>query len=485
MKHLRNIAPRQIRNSQLAIALLVGMGLAMSSCKKEEDPPVEEEPGFKVEQDEQYSGGRLNTVFDVSENAFAFKPPALGSRDELLFFVGNSFFNQNWVSSPSSTTARDGLGPTFNARTCSGCHFKDGRGAPPSFTGEISTGFLLRLSVPGTDAHGGPLADPNYGGQLQDQSLPGVPKEGDFEIIYSEVPGTFPDGETYSLRKPTYVISGLNYGSLGAGYQVSPRIGQQMIGLGLLEAIDEATLIEWADESDSDGDGVSGRINYVWDETKKQISVGRFGWKSNQPNLKQQTAGAFNGDMGITTSLFPDQNCPSPQKDCQQAPHGGEPEITDDDLDKVVLYVSNLAVPARRDYAKEQVLQGREIFKNIGCASCHKPKVTTGTHPVFDHLSNQTIRPYTDLLLHDMGPELADNRPDYGASGSEWRTQPLWGIGLIESVNHHTLFLHDGRARNVQEAILWHGGEAEAIREKFKNLSAAQRQALIAFVNSL
>jgi CxxC motif-containing protein (DUF1111 family) len=312
-----------------------------------------------------------------------------------------------------------------------------------------------------------------------------VPGEGLIHIRYEEVRGEFADGTTYSLRKPTYSLSGLAYGELPPEVMLSPRVAPQMIGMGLLEAIPEDTLLDLADPNDRNGDGVSGRPNYVWDAYNNRMALGRFGWKANQPNVIQQVAGAFAGDMGITTNLFPHVSCANPQTECQSALTGGEPEIADDDFLKVVLYASSLAVPARRNWEDETILQGKELFSNAGCTSCHVPTVKTGVHPTIPSLSHQTIHPYTDLLLHDMGEGLADGRPDFQATGSEWRTPPLWGIGLIETVNGHTYFLHDGRARSLLEAILWHGGEAEGAKEFVLQMTQAERDALIAFLESL
>lgn len=469
-----------IEKMKKLLPIILGI-LVLNACKK--DDPETNLP--EVYEGEELSGGQHNTVYDQSENAFGLQSPALSGIDELEFFVGNSFFNQNWVSSPASTTARDGLGPTFNAKSCSSCHFKDGRGAPQAFDGENTNGFLVRLSVAGEDQHGGPVGDPHYGKQLNDRSVLDVPHEGRVSISYTEITGQFDDGETYTLLKPNYSFYDLGYGPLASDVMISPRIGNQMIGLGLLEAIDEADILALADEFDTDGDGISGRPNMVWNVKEQKPQMGRFGWKANEPTLEQQTAGAFLGDIGITSSLFPNQNCPDGQTDCQNAANGGNPEIEDDDLHKTVLYVSSLAVPARRNVDDETVLRGREIFMKIDCGNCHNPSFTTGKHPVFDHLSNEKIWPYTDMLLHDLGPELADGRPDYAASGTEWRTQPLWGIGLIETVNGHTNFLHDGRARNLQEAILWHGGEAENAKNNFKALSKEDREAVITFLESL
>ena len=437
---------------------------------------------------EELSGGQA-TVFDTTPNAFGQPVPGLAREQELLFFVGNSFFNQNWVTAPASTTARDGLGPLFNARSCAGCHFKDGRGRPPeareTSTAEVATGLLLRLSLPGVSSHGGPLPDPIYGGQLQDQAIMGLDAEGSVGITYEEIPFTFPDGQVVTLRRPTYTITDPAYGDPAAEMLISPRVANQMIGMGLLEAVPEADILAQADPDDRDGDGVSGRANQVWDEAAGRVALGRFGWKANEPTVAQQSAGAFLGDIGITTPLFADENCTDAVAGCAAAEHGGAPAIEPDDFAKLVLYASSLAVPARRDWDNPTVLQGKALFTALGCAACHTPTLTTGDHPTIPALANQTIHPYTDLLLHDMGAGLADGRPDFLAGGSEWRTPPLWGLGLIETVNGHTFLLHDGRARNPLEAILWHDGEAAAARDNFARLDAEQRAALLRFLDSL
>lgn len=438
--------------------------------------------------------GGDTTVFNTTPNAFSLPAPELERMQELFFFVGNSFFNQNWVTAPASTTARDGLGPLFNARSCAGCHFKDGRGRPPGFAEEIPTGFLVRLSVPGRGAHNEPLPDPIYGSQLQVGALQGIPAEGLVHIDYEEVLGAFADGTPYSLRKPIYTLQNLAYGEPDPNLMLSPRVANHMIGLGLLEAISEEHLLALADPDDLDDDGVSGRPNVVWDTVSQEMAIGRFGWKANQPNLIQQVASAFAGDMGIATHIFPEPNCTEAQVDCLNAPNGvpveqkvgnSGPEIDEDDFHKVVLYASALAVPARRGISDPDVQWGERLFAEAGCTACHTPSHQTGTHPTIDALSNQTIYPYTDMLLHDMGDGLADGRPDFEASGSEWRTSPLWGIGLIETVNRHTYYLHDGRARSILEAILWHGGEAESSRDQVLEFSEEEREALVRFIKSL
>ena len=346
-------------------------------------------------------------------------------------------------------------------------------------------GLLLRLSVPGRDRNGAPLPDPNYGGQFNNQAIDGVKPEGKVDIRYQETPGRFADGEAYSLRQPEYRFTDLGYGPMDKQIMVSPRIAQQVIGLGLLEAIPEQAILSRADPDDRDGDGISGRPNRVWDAVTRSKKLGRFGWKANTPTVAHQTAGAANGDMGITSRHFPAEECMPAQKDCQAAARGGKPEINEKNLATLIFYTSTTAVPARRNADQPQVLRGKQLFHQTQCIACHVPKHVTGAVPGFPELSKQTIRPYTDLLLHDMGPSLADNRPDFEASGSEWRTPPLWGIGLFETVNGHTTYLHDGRARNLAEAILWHGGEGERAKQKFVAMTKAEREAMLAFLNSL
>lgn len=430
---------------------------------------------------EELSGGD-QTSFIFGAEAFGFALPDLTLEERITFGVGNSLFNQNWVTAPASTTARDGLGPLFNARNCSDCHFKDGRGRPPLFDGELGSGLLLRLSIIGTDVNGGNIGHPVYGGQFQDNAILGVDQEGSLSITLEDLAITYDDGSSVILKKPIYSFTNLAYGPL-VNIQTSPRVAQQMIGLGLLEAIPEETLISLSDPNDIDGDGISGRPNYVFDIASNSFQIGRFGWKANQPNIKQQVAAAFAGDLGITSSLFPDENCPG-QEDCSDIPNGGNPELIDSNLDNVTFYAASLSVPARRDVDNENVLRGKELFNAINCIACHTPVIQTGNSSIAA-LSNQTIRPYSDMLLHDMGDQLADNTPDFEATGNEWRTQPLWGIGLIETVNGHTNLLHDGRARTIEEAILWHGGEAQRSKEAFTALTAGERALLITFIKDL
>jgi CxxC motif-containing protein (DUF1111 family) len=430
------------------------------------------------------SGGD-GTTFTVGKNAFAQAAENLVGERRDPFFNGNSLFNRNWTTAPASTSATDGLGPTFNARSCSGCHFKDGRGRPPLSEDEPMTSMLLRLSVPGADEHGGPMPEPTYGGQLNPLGILGVPGEGDARVVTQLNDGRYDDGVEYQLSTPSYELRDLAFGEMAEGTMVSPRTAPQMIGLGLLQAIDEADLLARADPDDTDENGISGRPNRVWDVASGSVMLGRFGWKANQPRLEQQNSGAFLGDIGITSPLFPRENCTSAQPDCSDAPSGGAPELDADHVTQVDYYSKYLAVPARRDYTDPEVRRGEALFGELGCANCHTTTFKTGIVVDDPELSSQTIHPYTDLLLHDMGEALADGRPDFEADGNEWRTPPLWGIGLFEDVNDHTRYLHDGRARNLEEAVLWHGGEAEATTHAFKALSQTERDALLRFLGSL
>jgi CxxC motif-containing protein (DUF1111 family) len=428
--------------------------------------------------------GGDGTVFDATRNAFSLPARNLLEEHRPSFFVGNSFFNQNWVAAPASVAGRDGLGPLFNARSCSACHFKDGRSRPPELDEPMST-MLVRVSVPGAGPHGEPKPDPVYGDQIQGQAIPGVLREADVFVSYVEVAGVFADGEPYSLRRPSYRLENPGYGPISPSLQLSPRVAPAMIGMGLLESVPDAALLERADSKDPDG--VSGRPNRVWNPESARMELGRFGWKAEQSSVRLQTAAAFNGDIGITSSVFRNENGTAFEIGARARTPRESQDASDKILGAVVLYARSLAVPAARDVDNGQVVRGRRLFSDARCIACHVPELKTATSidDALPELANQTIRPYTDLLLHDMGPELADDRPVFAASGREWRTPPLWGLGLIAKVNGHTFLLHDGRARNVNEAILWHGGEAARARQRYVAMPRSDRVALLAFLESL
>jgi CxxC motif-containing protein (DUF1111 family) len=452
-----------------------------TGCASTELPPPEPEP----EDDSAKLSGGEGTTFTLGGKAFSIPAENLKGERRDPFFTGNSIFNRNWTTAPASTSSLDGLGPTFNARSCSSCHFKDGRGSPPETAEEAMSSMLVRLSVPGIDEHGGPRPEPTYGGQLNPLGILGVPGEGDPRVVTESVAGEYDDGTPFELQAPTYRLDALAFGAMATDVMLSPRTAPQMIGLGLLAAITEADLLSAEDADDSDDDGISGRANRVWDVASQSVQLGRFGWKANQPSLEQQNAGAFLGDIGITSDLFPEQNCTPTQTACESAKSGGAPEIDREHLADIDYYSKLLAVPARRDVNEPRVRLGEKLFGELGCAKCHTTRFVTGDLEGFPELSQQTIHPYTDLLLHDMGAALADGRPDFEADGNEWRTPPLWGIGLFLDVNGHTRYLHDGRARNLEEAILWHGGEAEPSSAAFKALDKGEREAVLSFLGSL
>ncbi len=308
------------------------------------------------------------------------------------------------------------------------------------------------------------------GHQIQDHSVFGVKPEAKVSLSWEEIPGNYPDGTSYSLRKPLFDITLSDGSSLRTDIQTSMRLPPPVIGLGLLEAISDETLLELSDPNDSDDDGISGRPNMVWNRVTSSTEIGRFGRKANNPNLRAQTARAYADDIGVTNSDINPSDAP--------------PEITEEQLALATFYVQTLAVPLREDVDDPDVSEGEVIFSNIGCSSCHVPLIKTGEHPI-EELSYQTIQPFTDLLLHDMGEGLADNRSDFQATGREWRTTPLWGIGITGKILLEENFLHDGRARSLEEAILWHGGEAQNAKMNFKNLSKKKRESLIKFLNTL
>lgn len=453
----------------------------------------------KPEAFEDNPGGAATTRTIATADAFSQSSENMPFEREMDFKLGNGLFRKTWVAAPSSTRASDGLGPIYNARACQDCHLKDGRGHMPETAQEPRVSAFLRLSVPGGAAPAGipdylpTLPEPTYGGQLQDFGAPGHAPEGQMTVHYEEVPVTLADGTVVSLRRPTYGVDDPAYGPLHPDVMLSPRVAPQMIGLGLLEAIPAAEILALADPGDADGDGISGRPNIVISAEFGVPMLGRFGHKAGAPTVREQSAGAFAGDMGLSNPLHPDPagDCTPGQTACKSGPHGQEPglreglEVDGPSLDLVTFYSRNLAVPARRDPADPQVLHGKELFHQAQCAACHVPKHVTNRLKDQPEQSFQLIWPFTDLLLHDMGPGLADNRPEARATGQEWRTAPLWGIGLTEQVSGHSQFLHDGRARNLLEAILWHGGEAEAARETVMAMPAADREALVAYLKSL
>ncbi|KKC36576.1 thiol oxidoreductase [Devosia epidermidihirudinis] len=455
----------------------------------------------KPEPFENRPAGKGTTTKKPNADSFSHFLKNLTFEQEEQFKLGNALFRKIWVSSPSSTQASDGLGPLFNARGCQSCHIKDGRGHPP-FEGQAeNVSMFLRLSVPPGEndtrhSIDGIFAeepgDPTYGTQLQDFAVPGLKAEGRMVIDYKDAPVTLGDGTVITLRHPTYSIADLNYGPLAENVMISPRIANPMIGLGLIEQIPAEDILALADPDDLSGDGISGKANYAIDPVTNTVKLGRFGWKAGEATIKAQSAAAFAGDIGISTPLVnkPYGDCTVNQPECFAMPNGeqerlGASEAPDPVLDLVTFYSQTVGVPERRNVDDPAVLRGKQAFYEAGCTSCHTPKFVTSRDAENPAHRFQLIWPYSDFLLHDMGEGLADHRPEGLANGFEWRTPPLWGIGLTKTVSGHTFFLHDGRARDLTEAILWHGGEAQAARDRFANMSKATRDDLIAFLESL
>jgi CxxC motif-containing protein (DUF1111 family) len=436
------------------------------------------------------------TALELGPTAFSTPIAMLDAEQGEAFAKGLEQFNEAWVVAPDPSGVW-GLGPTFNEDRCAHCHVKNGRSPGPGDGQPAAQGALVRLSIPGQSKEGAPLPHPAYGDQLQNRGvLDRVPAEGQAVFTYTSREITLADGEKVTLRVPRVEFKDLQFGDLGKDTMISPRVAPAMVGLGLLEAVPDETILRIAKEQEMLG--MAGKPNYVWDVENEQTVLGRFGWKANQPSIRQQTAAAFFGDIGATTYLFPEENCPVVQVACLDLPSaskcGGQggctgnsyrPEVVPSRLTNITLYLQALAVPARRNVEDPAFKRGEELFSAAQCSVCHVPELKTGPKPALKAAANLTIRPYTDLLLHDMGEELADGRPDFKASGREWRTAPLWGIGLVKTVNGHSDLLHDGRARNVTEAILWHGGQAERSREAFRSMPKADRAALVKFVESL
>lgn len=476
--------------ASVVIVALSGLGLRNLTAAPQPDPLGEK------------AGGET-TVFATGRNAFSFPAANLTDEERTRFVIGNSFFRRNWVEAPASTKVRDGLGPHFIARSCGGCHVQDGRGEPPAIfnrlgdTEDPTVALLIRLSVPGRGAHGGPVHEPTYGDQFNNAAIQGVKPEGRVTLRYETIRGKFADGTPYTLQKPVYGFADLGYGPMHPDVMSSPRIAPQIIGVGLLEAIAEADILANAADQAAAPGPIKGQVNKVWDAPAGRMMTGRFGWKANVATIAHQTGGAFLGDMGITSRHFAQEGCMPAQKDCLAAPSGksggeqGQPgvEIEDKTLADVIFYQATLAPPARRNINDAQVLRGQALFAQAECATCHRQSYVTQEGPfpqlTSKALNGQRIFPYTDLLLHDMGERLADGRPDFGANGRQWKTPALWGTGLIKDVNGHTRLLHDGRARGVLEAVLWHGGEAEAAKDQVLKMKKADRDALVKFVESL
>lgn len=431
---------------------------------------------------EALQGGAF-TVSDTSDQAYARPAATLNAEERTFAMKGREGMHQRWVVAPS-ILGLWGRGPLSNGEACTDCHANNGRGTPPAAADEPMRSMLVRLSVPGTDALGGPRPHPRYGVQLQHQGVLGmVPPEGEALVDWHARTLLLADGTPLELREPRVRLRHLAYGPVESGTLMSPRVAPPLIGLGLLEAVPEDTLHELAARALPDG--VRGRLNRVYDHDSRALAVGRFGLKAGQPGVRQQVASAFHEDLGVNSPLFPRENCTPVQRECLAMPPGGTPELTARQLEALAFYLQSLAVPARRGTAQPDVVRGEQLFAVLGCDLCHVTTLVTGDHPALAQLGGQTIHPYTDLLLHDMGDGLADGRPEFEAGPRDWRTAPLWGLGLAARVNGNAQLLHDGRARTVEEAVLWHGGEAAAARDRYARLSGEERAALLRFLESL
>jgi CxxC motif-containing protein (DUF1111 family) len=454
----------------LIVAILASV-VMLSRCHKAETFP---DNGY----DDRLSGGAAS-VFDASSHAFTHSIEGMDARNERVHEIGDQGFEQVFVASPAPVFP--GLGPIHNNITCINCHRNDGSGIPTA--GFSNSGLLMRISLPGTDSHGGPLTVPGYGGQVQDQSILGAGPEATVNISYTEFSVTYPDGTVIYLRKPDYTLVD-PYAPLPANYLLSPRLAPPIVGMGLLELIPESTILSFVDAGDKNQDGITGKANYVYNTFTGQTELGRFGLKANTSSLLVQVATAYQQDMGITSYVQPQESAYS-QSQMNSVHVDINPEVPDSILNAVTFYARTLAVPARRNFSDRDAQQGAILFNQISCSGCHRPTIQTGINLSLSQLNNQRIHPYTDLLLHDMGDGLADNRPDYLANGREWRTQPLWGVGLLQKTMGVAYYLHDGRARSIEEAILWHDGEAKNSKDEFMQLTRTERAQLLNFLNSL
>lgn len=465
-----NVNTQFIKKIVVSVFIILPIVFFINACKKSQ---------LLTENDlnEWYSGGN-QTSFITGSGAYSQSFNGLSEQKEFIHSVGDKGFETVYNSDENQLNY--GLGPVYNNVSCASCHVGDGRGKAPE-SGEKLSSLLIRISIPGTNFHGGPKEVPEFGGQLQQRAIFGVQQEADVNVSYTEQNYTFNDGETYSLRTPKYTLTN-SYVALPSNLLMSPRMALPVFGLGLLESIADYDILKNEDEDDINEDGISGKANYVWDVQKESLALGKFGWKAGQPSIIQQAAGAFNQDIGITSFIFPEE---STLGQIQNKYSLNKKEISDSLLFSIAYYIKTLAVPGRRNANDAIVKQGKQLFKNINCNGCHVSYFKTKTDMYYPELSNQNIFPYTDLLLHYMGDGLKDNRPEYKANGFEWRTPPLWGIGLSKTVNGEFHLLHDGRARNFTEAIMWHGGEAETAKDKFSKLSKNERAALIKFLESL
>jgi CxxC motif-containing protein (DUF1111 family) len=415
-----------------------------------------------------------------------FPPLSMAPGPSPIFTAGSAFTNMALAAA-----AR----PGFTSSACFSCHHLDGKGQPADTAGGMGN-TLLKLWAASADLKSaGP--DPIYGTILDQVATNGTP-EGKATVTWAEMTGAFADGTPYSLRKPVLAMSAMRDGALAASTHISMRIPRPVFGLGFLEAVPDATILANADPTDKNNDGIKGRPNIVTDPATGAQVLGRFGWKAGTASLRHQAALAFVNDIGLTSPLFPKHSCGALQTACLNAVNDSAPQLTNTDLDHIESYMRGLSVPPRRNYDDPQAARGQALFASIGCIKCHIPNmVTSSTYPI-PEMRGINFQPFTDLLLHDMGPGLADDAPveEGTAGGSDWRTCPLWGNGTGTAVMFPAtnpfdpngqpppggVYLHDGRARSITEAILWHGGEAAIPQSLFVHMAAADRAALLAYV---
>lgn len=532
---------RRAKRSNIALCIITAIGLSgcNSSSSDETSKEVEQVAYTHVSQ----LGGDATAV-DASDSGHGFSTPMPNLTDEDLekHLAGDTHFETAFTTAPNNEHPElDGLGPVFNNQDCNSCHQRDGRSSTITLAQDqervllgSEAGIFLRMSVDdglcstpssennycnnvGVDGFGTQLFHRGVLKARDDWQENPFIGQADVYLSYEYSTVSYSDGTEVELKKPVFTIeqpydveaeNRLDSAILQENVRYSPRNGMPVFGLGLLELISEADILALADENDSDGDGISGRPNWVFDAVKDQqgddnpVSLGRFGWKASTPSVRIQSLGALRGDMGITNPLFPEESIANtPMHESYLARTGfvdtgvdeqGNTEATQTFSDEVVFYAETLAVPARRNIDDESVIAGAQLFDQINCTGCHQPDFTTATGDLLlggveapDALKGQHIYPFTDMLLHDLGEGLADNRRDFTATGNEWKTRPLWGIGLTKTVNPAAGFLHDGRAATIEEAILWHAGEAQQSKEDFMALAQADRQALLDFVMSL
>lgn len=396
---------------------------------------------------------------DRSKHALTHVRPGLDYGTEDLVVIGRSFINIPWVESPAATTARDGLGPLFNANTCVACHDRNGAGGGYLANGVVPRSTVIQLHNKTLD---GWQADPTYGSQVSVNGSSDVPAEAKYTINWhtSQLDAR--------LRFPTIAFEQLNYGPLHEDTQAQLIRAPALTGLGLLKAIPAEQIMAKADANDANQDGISGRTVMVWSPSNNSKQLGRFGWKNTTSHVIDQSGKAALLDMGLTNPLFAEENCTPLQTLCLQAHKSEQHDLPGQRLIGMDVYLTNLLIP--KPVAQHD--EGQALFGHLSCNACHSNDYTTDT--------GQQVPAYTDLLLHDMGPGLSA----VGPLAQEWRTAPLWGLGLTKHLPQPG-YLHDGRAHTLTEAILWHGGEAQASREAYNALTPEQQQQLIDFLESL